>query len=123
MQLSKNFTREEFDCKDGTDVPVELLPNLERLVIQLQILRDLLKEPVRVISGYRTESHNKAIGGAVHSQHLLAKAADITIKSKTSFELKDFIEKQIKKGVLHFGGIGLYPGFVHVDIRDGSARW
>ena len=123
MQLSKNFNSVEFDCKDGTEVPADLMPNLRALVEQLQALRDALGEPVRVLSGYRTKSHNKAVGGASQSQHLLAKAADITVKSKSPKQLKDFIENLITDGKVKFGGIGLYAGFVHVDIRKNKARW
>ena len=29
MQLTKNFNRQEFDCKDGTEVPNEFLQNVQ----------------------------------------------------------------------------------------------
>jgi hypothetical protein len=38
-------------------------------------------------------------------------------------KLKGVIEKLIAQKKLWFGGIGLYRGFVHVDIRDTPARW
>lgn len=123
MNLTTNFTREEFDCKDGTKVPAELLPNVQKLADQLQVLRDNLGESIHVNSGYRTPTYNKKIGGKVASQHLHAKAADITCKSKSPKQLAAFIEKLIAAGTLKFGGIGVYPGFVHVDIRQGKARW
>lgn len=123
MKLSKNFNREEFDCRDGTIVPDKYMENLKALVSQLQILRDDLAEPIRVISGYRTPSHNRRVGGAKQSQHLLAKAADITVKTLTPKQLKDRIETMIDSKKIRFGGIGLYAGFVHVDIRAGYARW
>lgn len=123
MQLTKNFTRAEFDCKDGTQVPVSLLGNVQALAQQLQILRDSLKEPIHINSGYRTEDYNSKVGGKPASQHLLAKAADITVKSKTPKQLAAYIEKLISQGILKFGGMGIYPGFVHVDIRKGKARW
>jgi len=31
MKLTKNFSREEFDCKDGTIVPDEFLPNVQEV--------------------------------------------------------------------------------------------
>jgi len=123
MKLTTNFTREEFDCKDGTKVPVELMPNITKLAGQLQILRDNLGESIHVNSGYRSPAYNKKVGGKPASQHLQAKAADITCKSKTPKQLAAFIEKLISQGVVKFGGIGVYPGFVHVDIRSGKARW
>lgn len=123
MKLTTNFNREEFDCKDGTPVPAELMPNVQKLAEQLQILRDNLGEPIHVNSGYRTAAYNKKVGGKPASQHLQAKAADITCKSKTPKQLAAFIEKLITAGTLRFGGMGVYPGFVHVDIRAGKARW
>ena len=123
MKLTENFTREEFDCRDGTKVPAELMPNITKLAGQLQILRDNLGESIYINSGYRSPAYNKRIGGVSNSQHVLGKAADITCKSKTPKQLAAFIEKLISQGVVKFGGIGVYPGFVHVDIRSGKARW
>jgi uncharacterized protein YcbK (DUF882 family) len=122
MKLSKNFNSVEFDCKDGTAVPESLIPNLKNLVIQLQILRDALGEPLRVLSGYRTPKHNKAVGGASGSMHLQAQAADLTVKSKTPKQLKAFILDLIKQGKMQDGGIGLYAGFIHYDIGR-ARRW
>ena len=123
MQLTENFSLHEFDCNDGTPVPEHLLGNVEALAKQLQILRDYLKEPVRINSAYRHANYNKKIGGAPDSMHVKAMAADITVKSKTPKQVKAVIEKLIKAKKLKFGGIGLYPGFVHVDIREAYARW
>lgn len=123
MKLTTNFNRQEFDCKDGTPVPPALMQNVLKLAEQLQVLRDNLGEPVHINSGYRTPAYNKRIGGVSNSQHVQAKAADITVKSKTPKQLATFIEKLIAQGKLKFGGMGVYPGFVHVDIRSGKARW
>lgn len=123
MQLTANFNLSEFDCHDGTPVPDELIPNVTKLAGQLQILRDALNEPIHINSGYRTPEYNKKIGGVRNSQHVMAKAADITVKSKSPKQLAAIIEKMISEGSLKFGGMGIYPGFVHVDIRKGKARW
>lgn len=123
MQLTKNFSSEEFACKDGTPVPGELLGNVEKLAENLQVLRDYLGEAVHVTSGYRTPTYNAKVGGKKKSQHLLAKAADITVKSKTPKQLHAIIEKLISQGKMKQGGLGLYPGFVHYDVRPNRARW
>ena len=124
MKLTKNFTRQEFDCKDGTKVPDEFLPNIQEVANNLQILRDYLKVPVRVTgSGYRTKSHNKKVGGAKFSQHLTASGADINADGYTPKELAKEIEKLIKEGKMKQGGIGIYSNFVHYDIRGTKARW
>lgn len=123
MKLTSNFYLEEFACKDGTPVPEKYLHNVQKLASQLQILRDFLKEPIHLNSGYRTPAYNKKVGGKPKSQHLTASAADITVKSKTPKQLKAIVEKLIKEKKLSIGGIGLYPGFLHVDIRETPARW
>lgn len=123
MKLTQNFSLSEFACRDGSPVPGELLDNVELLAKNLQVLRDYLGEPIHVNSGYRTPAYNAKVGGKPKSKHLTAEAADITVKSKSPRQLVAIIEKLIAQGKLRFGGIGLYPGFVHVDVRKGKARW
>jgi uncharacterized protein YcbK (DUF882 family) len=123
MQLTANFHLSEFACKDGTAVPQRYLLNVTTLAKQLQVLRDEIDEPIHINSAYRHPEYNERIGGRPESQHLTASAADITVKSKTPKQLKAIVERLIKTKKLHFGGIGLYPGFLHVDIRSGRARW
>ena len=122
-QLTKNFHLHEFACNDGTPVPDDLMQNVIKLATQLQILRDYLKVPIRINSAYRHPAYNKRIGGKQNSMHLKAMAADITVQTLSPRKLKGVIEKLITQDKLHFGGIGLYPGFVHVDVRDSFARW
>lgn len=123
MELTKNFDLAEFNCNDGTPVPPDLMPHVKELAKNLQVLRDEIKEPVRINSAYRHEAYNKKIGGVPSSQHILAKAADITAKSYTPKKLAAVIEKLIKAGKMRQGGIGVYPGFTHYDIRGVKARW
>jgi len=124
MKLAKNFTRQEFDCNDGTPVPEQYMSNCKKVAENLQVLRDYLKEPVLITgSGYRTPAHNKAVGGAKNSQHLYANAADINVRSKSPKQLAAVIEKLIKAGKMEQGGIGIYKGFVHYDRRGTAARW
>lgn len=122
-QLTTNFHLSEFDCRDGTPVPQQYFRNVKKVANQLQVLRDYLGEPVRILSAYRTPSHNKKVGGASRSFHLTASAADITTKSKTPRQLAAIVERLIAKGSLTFGGLGIYPGFIHVDIRTNKSRW
>jgi len=119
----KNFSIKELKCKDGTPVPEEFFANAEKLMDNLQVLRDFLKEPVHINSGYRTFAYNKRVGGKKASKHLIAQAADITTKSKSPAQLAGIIEKLIKEKKMCEGGIGLYPGFIHYDIRGVKARW
>jgi len=123
MKLTENFSLIEFQCKDGSPVPVELMPNVELLAKNLQVLRDHLGEPIHINSGYRSPEHNKKVGGEKNSYHMKAMAADITCKSKTPKQLAAIIEKLIAEKKMKQGGIGIYPGFVHYDVRGFKARW
>ena len=124
MKLTKNFNSEEFDCKDGTKVPEKYLLNVKEVANNLQALRDYLKVPVSVTgSGYRTPTHNKKVGGAKASQHLTASGADINAEGYEPKQLAEVIELLILKGKMKQGGIGIYPNFVHYDIRGTKARW
>jgi len=123
MQLTKNFAMEEFNCRDGRKVPPQYMANVRELAANLQVLRDEIGEAIHINSSYRPPDYNKRIGGAKNSQHLTASAADITAKSYTPKKLAALIEKLIKAGRMKQGGIGIYPGFVHYDIRGKRARW
>lgn len=124
MKLTENFNRQEFDCKDGTKVPEIYMKNCKEVAENLQVLRNELGVPVTITgSGYRTPDHNKKVGGAKNSQHLTCSGADINAKGYTPKELATKIEGLIKSGKMKQGGIGIYLGFVHYDIRGTKARW
>lgn len=124
MKLTENFNSKEFDCKDGTPVPAIFMSNCKKVADNLQVLRNYLGVPVTITgSGYRTPKHNKNVGGAKESQHLTCSAADINAKGYTPKKLAAVIEKLIAEGKMKQGGIGIYPGFVHYDIRGTKVRW
>lgn len=89
----------------------ELLVNEEALDA-LERLRTALGRPMIVNSAYRTAAHNKAVGGAPHSQHMLGKAFDV---SMANHDPAQFVKEARRAG---FRGIGLYPrsNFIHVDV-------
>lgn len=123
MKLTKNFNLSEFACKDGTQVPENLIGNVKELANNLQVLRDVVGIPLHINSSYRTISHNKREKGSPKSQHLLAKAADLRTDKYTPKELASIILKLIEKGQMKQGGVGIYSTFVHYDIRGFAARW
>ena len=126
MKLTNNFTKSEFECKSGEEMPLDVLENVKLLAIQLQKIRDYVGKPIRINSAYRSEAHNKAIGGVKTSQHILGKAADITIDTFTPDEVVSIIENMLTNEMLggfYIGGLGSYNTFTHIDIRDKKARW
>lgn len=123
MQLTTNFKLEEFACHDGTPVPKKYHANVKLLAQNLQVLRDTIKEPIRINSGYRTPEYNNEIGGESNSKHMIAQAADITIQNKSPRQVYNIIERLISEKKMRQGGLGLYRGFVHYDVRGNKQRW
>ena len=123
MKLSKNFTLSEFASHDGAPTPPDVLTNLQELAANLQVLRDYLGTPIIINSGYRSPAHNKAVGGAQFSQHVLGKAADISCNKYTPEQVHAAILHLIKSGKLKSGGVGIYDSWVHYDTRGTNARW
>ena len=123
MRITENFSLSEFDCKDGSELPTALLPNVLDLADNLQVLRDYLGVPISINSAYRTLEHNRNIKGSKNSQHLLAKAADIVVESKTPEQVANIIKYLISEGKMTQGGLKAYNTFTHYDIRGHKAQW
>jgi len=122
-KLTENFRLQEFQSGDGADFPAAVLINLSKLAKNLQVLRDELKQSITINSGYRSPKHNRAVGGVANSQHVLGKASDLKARNTPPRQLALLIEKLILEGKMDQGGVGIYPDFVHYDIRGTKARW
>lgn len=113
--LSPHFKVREFACSDGTDT-VFVSP---ALVEVLEKVRAHFGKPVTINSGYRTETKNKAVGGAAYSQHKYGLAADITISGVSPAKVAAYVETLLP----NTGGIGIYKTFTHIDVRTLKSRW
>lgn len=122
-QLTKNFTLYEFESNDGAEFPAEVVKNLRELAKNLQVIRNHFGKPIKINSGYRSPEHNKSIGGVSNSQHVKGKAADFVISGYTPQQIAHELENLIALKKISQGGIGVYPNFVHYDIRGKKARW
>ena len=123
MKLTENFSLSEFQCKSGAEMPAEVLENIKELAKNMQVLRDHIGKPIQITSGYRSPDHNKKIGGAKASKHCLGMACDFKIKGLTPATIIKDIEVLIMCDKIKQGGIGIYPTWVHYDIRNIKARW
>jgi zinc D-Ala-D-Ala carboxypeptidase len=86
-------------------------------MVKVEALRNLWGKPLKVNSGSRCKGHNSDVGGEPASRHMFGEAADIrTANREESLELAKTAE------AVGFGGIGVYPTWVHVDIGP-SRRW
>ena len=113
--ISKHFDRKEFACKDncGFDtVDVELITVLEDL-------REHFDSPVRINSGSRCKKYNDRIGGAKKSQHLVCRAADVTVDKISPIVVWEYLNFKYMARY----GVGRYNSFTHIDTRNISARW
>lgn len=122
MKLTTNFSLSEFN-KHNFEVPNDVLRNLIELAKNLQVLRDEVKKPIKITSGYRPAQHNAKIGGATKSRHITGQAADLKIEGLTPIYVASVIEKLIAEGRMKQGGIGIYKTWVHYDVRGTQARW
>ena len=121
--MTKNFSKEEFDCNDGSEMPINIYHNMVKVANQLQILRNHLGKPIQINSAWRSEEYNASIGGVKNSHHIMGRAADIVVRDLNPTEVYNTIEELIEKGEILQGGLGLYDTFVHYDIRGERARW
>lgn len=112
--LGKWFRVKEFACKDGS--PVVFVD--EYLVTILDILRNEIRKPVIITSGYRTPTRNKEAGGAKYSYHMRGMAADIRVNGITPKELA----KKLDAIVPNECGIIVYNSWVHIDTRHSKYR-
>ena len=103
-RLSPHFHGSELVCPCcGVGIiALELVENLEWL-------RDLVGEPLRINSAYRCPVHNAEVGGRPDSYHLLGLAVDVAKP-----EGVDLVDLAWKVG---FTGIIEYETFVHMDLR------
>lgn len=114
-RISPHFRRVEFACSCGCG-----FDTVDAATLQiLEAAREHFNAPVTVTSGCRCPEYNARIGGAEHSQHKLARAADIQVKGVAPDEVHDWIDANFP-----FVSLGRYDTFTHVDTRtDGPARW
>lgn len=108
------FTYDEFDSPDlpgsGEFMQQEFLDLLDDA-------RDIAGVPFIINSGFRTEGHNRAVGGKETSSHLTGWAADI--RATTSNRRYLVIAALCEVG---FTRIGVADTFVHVDLDPSKAQ-
>jgi uncharacterized protein YcbK (DUF882 family) len=96
--------------RTGAETPVD-----PRLVDLLYRIAQRTKQKILLVSGFRAPMFSLA----TLSYHTRGMAADIRIPGMTALMTRDLVMS------MNVPGIGYYPvsGFVHVDVRDETARW
>ncbi len=139
-QVTPHFRLSEFDSGDGARVPG---PRAHDVLHWCEWIGEPLRArfgPVTIHSGYRSFARNAIVGGAPQSVHLLrtplpdrgasspaiAVAADVSCAegSPASWVMwfLDHRQAHAQLGRRGRGGVGHYPGFVHLDTGP-KRRW
>jgi hypothetical protein len=83
----------------------------DEFMYKMDMLRQMMDEPIKVNSAFRCNIHDSKIGGK--GEHSLGKGIDIHVPNATyRFKLVDFA---IKLGI---GRIGIANTFVHLGSAD-----
>jgi hypothetical protein len=120
---SSHLSWAELACRDAARTPYPAQWRLDRavvLAVTFEDIRALLgDQPLTVNSGYRTPAYNARLeGSAVKSQHVEGRAIDFTHPTLTPRQVFLAIRAAQRAGTLPLlGGLGLYRGFVHMDVR------
>ena len=114
LKVAANFKVSEFK----SDSNIVLINS--KLPAALQMIRDKIGKPVIITCAYRTEGHNKRVGGVVSSKHLYGMAADIYVSGMDERVLARTINSLFPKNY----AIICYTKkhFVHFDVRDQKYR-
>ncbi len=144
IYVTEHFELSEFACRRWRDtsgiwhasVPYPqqwIEERLEKLCGVLETVRAEIGLPLVVLCGYRTHEFNEYLRSTGHnaasgSQHMQGTAADIYCHAIAAPKLHDVILQLQRDGKLpDLGGLGHYPTFTHVDVRDRHggqlARW
>lgn len=129
MQLSKNLSlaeviRSETAKRRGvSNMPTDAhIANFKLLAEKVfQPIRDHFGVPIHISSGYRSAALNKAIGGAVSSQHCTGEAIDIDMDgtSVTNAQIFNYIKDNLEFDQLIWEfGTDTNPDWVHVSYES-----
>jgi hypothetical protein len=121
MRLSPHFSLEEFTVSQeavrlgiNNDPPSVIVTNLQRLcLLVLEPLRDTLKAPLIVSSGYRCPELNRRINGAPGSAHMFGLAADIVCPGASA---RDICTAIVTLGLPFDQVIDEFSSWCHVSI-------
>lgn len=125
--ITKNFTVEEFERSDiaakneinNRINDVEVLSNITYLCMHLlQPLRDAIKIPITITSGYRCDKLNRSVNGLKTSQHMKGEAADIVCNDLNKIYLF------VKNSGIDFDQMIVYTKkkFIHLSLKKYGNR-
>ena len=130
MRLSKNFVLSEITRSNtakrlgiSNEPTKEHLENIQRLISNLiQPMRDELG-PIRISSGYRNPSLNRAIGGSRSSQHCKGEALDLQFWKNGQMCNKEIYDWIINSHLEFDQMINEFDfAWIHLSLKEKSNR-
>lgn len=130
MRLSKNFVLSEIIRSNtakrlgiSNEPKKEHLKNLQRIVTNiLQPLRDNLG-PIRISSGYRSPSLNRAISGSNKSQHTKGQALDLQFWKEGQMCNKEIYDWIVESGLDFDQMINEFDySWIHLSLKESKNR-
>lgn len=117
QELTYSTTAEKLKLSNIPPTPIEL--SLQRLATDLlDPLREAIKLPIKINSGYRSAAVNKAVGGVSISAHCYGNAADMVCPAygnAKAFGL--FIQKWLKDNNIAFDQlIYEFDSWIHIGL-------
>lgn len=113
-QLTKLFAPPVVTWKTKTPVAeASVSPDPRLIDLMIRVSAELGGKPLMIVSGARKPGK----GTSHRSYHVRGMAVDIAVDGVKPVE--------VRKAALRAGaaGVGLYPRFVHVDVRDVPFKW
>ncbi|MBR2735635.1 MAG: DUF882 domain-containing protein [Clostridia bacterium] len=116
-----------YHINNTTSNPVHLDNMLNLIFYVLQPLRDIVKCPVIITGGYRSQAlwqklHDLGRNPAKNSQHLTGQAADIDVPQKYLHEVFKIIEEQLPYDQLLYEYDLQGHRWIHVSYNHGKNR-
>lgn len=123
--ITQNFKVKEFACKDNTQ---ELYIDIDFVKEKLQAIREYKNKPIKIISGYRTQSYNQKCGGAKNSKHLTGEAIDFAFLDDDIMNIENifYLANDINNN-FKIKRIGIYINrninYLHIDNGQEPLIW
>lgn len=129
IMLSAHFSLAEFTKSQAAirkgirnDPPPAAIAAMQLLCAKvLEPVRAHFRRPVKISSGYRSPTLNRAIGGAASSQHVKGEAADFEVPGVSNLEVAQWMMRQLNYDqlILEFYHPGQpNSGWVHASYRE-----
>jgi len=113
-----HFSPSEFASKGNGMLHIS-----KAMVANLDRVRAAVRHPIRITSGYRDPAHNRRVGGAKFSRHVVGDAVDINLAGLSAQQRHVLMWHLLENGFTSFGSYTRSPNMLHADMRPNARRW